>query len=70
MFNAPENARPLKEDSPGWADLKAGAWFKCACGRIGHISELLFVNSETTMWCPQCRQDNWSWANNGIVKAA
>jgi hypothetical protein len=69
-MSAPANARPLKEDAPGWADLKAGAWFKCACGRIGHISELLFVNNETTMWCPQCEKDDWNWANNGIAKTA
>jgi len=60
---APEEALPLKEDSPGWAELDSGIWFSCACGRIGHISELLFVNEETTMWCPMCREDDWNWTN-------
>ena len=70
MLSAPKNARPLKEDSPGWANLKKGIWFKCDCGRVGHISDLLCVNDETTMWCPKCKQDHWNWIRNGIAKKA
>jgi hypothetical protein len=68
MPSAPASARSLREDSPGWANLKAGAWFRCDCGRIGHISELLYVDNETTLWCPQCKEDDWNWAQNGVVK--
>lgn len=64
---APNHAVALKEDNPHWADLESGIWFRCNCGRIGHISELLFVNEQTQMWCPKCRQDEWRWANNGVA---
>ena len=67
---APAHAMALKDDAPGWADLKSGIWFKCNCGRIGHISDLLFVNEQTKMWCPECKQDNWGWTNNGIASQA
>lgn len=60
---APDNARPLIEDAPGWADLDPGIWFQCACGRIGHISELLFTSNTTQMWCPLCQKDEWRWTN-------
>jgi len=69
-MSAPAAARPLKDEAIGYSKLKAGAWFKCACGRIGHISELLSTKDTTKMWCPQCREDDWSWANNGIAKTA
>jgi len=65
---APKHALPLSESKPEWSKLKAGIWFKCSCGRIGHISHLLFVDEETTMWCPNCGTDNWSWTKNGSIK--
>jgi len=66
----PSHARPLSEEASGYQDLEKGIWFRCHCGRIGHISELLATNDSTQMWCPQCRQDDWSWANNGVTKTA
>ena len=67
---APEHAAPLKEDSPGWAQLDSGIWFKCKCGRIGHISDLLYVDDETMMWCPRCKEDNWDWTEQRKRKNA
>ena len=58
---APDHAMPLTKDAPGWAKLDAGIWFKCTCGRIGHISDLLYADNTTTMWCPHCKEDNWDW---------
>lgn len=69
-MSAPEHARPLTEEAPGWANLEAGIWFVCGCGRIGHISELLFTENRTKMWCPRCKEDDWSWANNDTVEKA
>lgn len=68
---APNHAVALKEDSPGWAELDSGIWFQCACGRIGHISDLLYVDEDTTMmWCPQCKEDNWRWTDERKRKNA
>ncbi len=69
-MSAPANARPLREEADGYNELQAGAWFKCTCGRIGHISELLANKDTTQMWCPKCTEDHWSWANNGITETA
>jgi len=69
-MTAPSHARSLKEEAEGYSELQAGAWFKCACGRIGHISELLGTKDSTQMWCPQCRKDEWRWAKNGITQTA
>ena len=70
MPNAPAHAQSLREESEGYSELKAGAWFKCNCGRIGHISELLSTKDTTQMWCPMCRKDNWNWTNNGVAQTA
>ena len=64
-MSAPEHAIALSESEPGWEQLEGGIWFVCHCGRIGHISELLFVRESTQMWCPKCKEDDWRWANNG-----
>jgi len=58
-MSAPDNAISLAEENPNWK--KRHLKFKCSCGYIGHMSELLCVDDDETRWCPICRTSGWVW---------
>ncbi len=70
-MSAPDNAKPL--GYAGWLDadnkpltkeqVKADPMFRvrCSCGWKGHVGQLLAVDEEDTMWCPQCQSIGWEY---------
>jgi hypothetical protein len=59
-MGAPKEAITLKEENPKWAKKNVDAKIKCrGCGYKGWRSELLCVEDEDTLWCPQCRSIAW-----------
>lgn len=67
-MSAPSNAEPL--GLKGWVGkngqvvseekarrLSPRCW--CTCGWHGQQYELLAVDEEETLWCPQCRTAAW-----------
>lgn len=67
-MSAPANAYPIGKpardsgDPKEIAKLKELPNFKCGgCGHVGRGEDLLGVDDENTLWCPQCRGATWYW---------
>jgi len=58
-MSALDTAIPLAEENPNWKEVNLE--FKCGCGYRGHVSELLCVEDNDTMWCPVCLTAGWVW---------
>ena len=67
-MSAPDNAKPLGTD--GWEvagekltpeeALRNLPTVTCeGCGWKGHVTELVAVPDEETLWCPQCGGSCW-----------
>jgi hypothetical protein len=71
-MSAPKDAKPL--GAGGWRneddslmteeEVRADPAFRvvCRCGWKGHMADLLAVDEEDTLWCPQCRTIAWEYA--------
>jgi len=57
---APDYAITLLELNENWkySQLK---YICTACGHKGHVSELLCVDEERTLWCAECKTANTKW---------
>jgi hypothetical protein len=53
-MSAPNNAKPV-----GKFDGADQVRVECLCGWTGMIEELLGVDDEDTLWCPQCHRATW-----------
>jgi len=70
-MSAPEHAKPV--GTGGWRnaddsllskeEVEADPAFQviCQCGWKGHVGQLLGVDEEDTLWCPQCRTIGWEY---------
>ena len=57
---APDHAKTLLSVNNTWQESKLK--YKCTnCGHRGHVSELLCVEEEKTLWCPECLTANTEW---------
>jgi rubrerythrin len=57
---APDYAEALLKVNSTWRESKL--FFKCSqCKHRGHVSELLCVDDEKTLWCPICKTANMKW---------
>ena len=53
---APSHAKTLLSVNKTWKESKLK--YKCRCGHWRHVSELLCVEEERTLWCPKCLTAN------------
>ena len=58
-MKAPDHACPLIEINSTWSESELK--FVCKCGYAGHVSELLAIRDDRTLWCPKCRLDEFVW---------
>ena len=60
-MSAPEQAKPL--GLKGWENKSQGQTkVKCqGCTLHGKLGDLLSVDDDETLWCPQCRSSAWIW---------
>lgn len=60
-MGAPEHAISLAEENPDWAkgSSKKTRVTCQGCGWKGKMYQLLCIDEETTLWCPQCGTAAW-----------
>jgi DNA-directed RNA polymerase subunit RPC12/RpoP len=54
---APSHAQTLLSINSTWRESKL-KYICTHCSHQGHVSELLTVDEERTLWCPKCRTAN------------
>jgi hypothetical protein len=57
-MSAPDEAYVISE-AKGWEYI--GEKVICPCGFYGDVDDLLGVDDDDMLWCPQCRTAAWTY---------